>query len=251
MARQQEKIMMVRNARGVAAFAVSLLFFLAGQAYAQGAGTVTHLAGILSAEKADGQKKLLGVQSTVAPGDLLTTEADTYARIKFVDGAELVLRPGSQMRIEEYRYAADAPQKGSAIVSFLRGGFRAITGLIGKARPENVTVRTPTATIGIRGTHLGGQICQNDCRDMRNAAGQQLENGLHIDVVEGLIVLSNAAGAIPVGAGQFGFVRDLNTPPQILPPGQGFQVGVPPGISRNSNAGKGIGKDQDPDCVAQ
>ena len=243
--------MKVGNAPGVAAFAVSLLFLLAGQAYAQGAGTVTHLAGILSAEKSYGQKKLLGVQSSVAPGDLLTTETDTYARVKFVDGAELVLRPGSQMRIEEYRYSAEAPQKGSAIISFLRGGFRAITGLIGKARPENVAVRTPTATIGVRGTHLGGQFCQDDCAGLNNAAGQPLENGLHVDVVEGAIVLSNAAGEIAVGAGQFGFVRDVASKPELIPGSRGFQVGVPPGISRNSNAGKGIGKDQDPDCVAQ
>ena len=238
---------------GVAACAAASFLVLAGYApaaMAQGAGTVTHVAGTLSVQKPDGQKKLLGVQSTVASGDLLTTEAETYARVKFVDGAEAELRPNSQMRIEDYRYPEAKPESGSAILSMLRGGFRAITGLIGKARPESVSLRTPTATIGIRGTHLGGQICQDNCAGLTDANGQALENGLHVDVVEGAIVVANAAGQVTVGAGQFGFVRDLNSSPQLVPPSRGFQVGVPPGIARNDTGGRGIGTNRDPECVS-
>jgi len=237
---------------GVAACVAASFLILGGfssAALAQGAGIITHVAGTLSVQKTDGQKKLLGVQSAVASGDLLTTEAETYARVKFVDGAEVVLRPNSQMRIEDYRYPEAKPETGNAVLSMLRGGFRAITGLIGKARPENVSVRTPTATIGIRGTHLGGQICQGDCAGLSDAAGQPLENGLHIDVVDGAIVVSNAAGKITVGAGQFGFVRDSKSSPQLVPPGRGFQVGVPPGIARNDTGGRGIGQNRDPECV--
>ena len=237
---------------GVAACAVASFLVLLGFSsvvMAQGAGTVTHLAGTLSAQKQDGQRRLLGTQSAVVPGDLLATEAETYARIKFVDGAEVVLRPNSQMRIEDYRYPEAKPESGSAILSMLRGGFRAITGLIGKARPENVSVRTPTATIGIRGTHLGGQICQGDCVGLSDASGQALEDGLHVDVVEGAIVVSNSAGQISLGAGQFGFVRNLNSLPELVPPARGFQVGVPPGIARNDTGGRGIGQNRDPECV--
>lgn len=238
-------------AAACAAASLALLLGFSGSAFAQGAGTVTHVAGTLSVVKADGQKKLLGVQSTVAPGDVLATEAEAYARIKFVDGAEVVLRPNSQMRIEEYRYQESKPESGSAVLSMLRGGFRAITGLIGKARPENVSLRTPTSTIGIRGTHLGGQICQGDCANLTNAAGQPLEDGLHVDVVEGAIVVSNRAGQVRIGAGQFGFVRDGNSQPELVPQQRGFQGGVPPGIARDGTGGRGIGQPRDPQCTVQ
>ena len=191
------------------------------------------------------------MQSQVSPGDVLATEVDAYARIKFVDGGEVVLRPNSQMRIEDYRYQESKPESGSVVLSMLRGGFRAITGLIGKARPENVSLRTPTATIGIRGTHLGGQICQGDCGGQTNASGQPLEDGLHVDVIDGAIVISNSAGRVRVGAGEFGFVRDANTSPVLVPHERGFQGGVLPGIARDGTRGGGIGHSRDPDCIAQ
>lgn len=235
------------------AFAASLLLLWGclGAAQAQEAATVTHLAGTLSALKADGQKKLLGVQSTVSVGDLLTTEADTYARLKFLDGAEVVMRPGSQLRIDRFKYQEAAPEQGNMAVSMLRGGLRAITGFIGKRNPANVQVGTPTATIGIRGTHFGALFCQSDCGGLRLANGQTPENGLHVDVADGAIVVSNPAGQTLVGAGQFGFVRDNVTPPRIVPPDTGIRIGVPSGIARNNAAGRSIGAGHDADCIAQ
>ena len=67
-------------------------------AHAATAGQITHLSGTLSAKKADGTSKLLAVKSDVAEGDTLSTEKETYARIKFADGGEVVLRPGTQLK---------------------------------------------------------------------------------------------------------------------------------------------------------
>ena len=89
--------------------AVALVLF-ALPAFA-GVGIITHLSGVLTAKRADGTSKVLGIKSEVEQGDTLTTEADTYARIKFVDGAEVVLRPGTQFKIEKY---ANATKKKSA-----------------------------------------------------------------------------------------------------------------------------------------
>ena len=87
--------MMKTTTNFLAVFAVIAAgFFGASASLAQTAGTVTHLSGTLSVARADGQR-LLAVNSAVREGDLLTTERDTYVRIKFSDGAEVVLRPGS------------------------------------------------------------------------------------------------------------------------------------------------------------
>ncbi|MBK6638142.1 MAG: FecR domain-containing protein [Rhodocyclaceae bacterium] len=144
--------------------AVALVLF-ALPAFA-GVGIITHLSGVLTAKRADGTSKVLGIKSEVEQGDTLTTEADTYARIKFVDGAEVVLRPGTQFKIEKYAYTEGAPDSDNIIVSMFKGGLRAVTGLIGKRNKEKVSFQTPTATIGIRGTHFGMLLCNNDCANV-------------------------------------------------------------------------------------
>lgn len=243
------------SAAGIAtALAASLLLMLGmiGSAAAQQeAARVTHLAGTLSSQKADGQKRLLGVDSTIVAGEMLTTEQGTYARLKFSDGAEVVMRPNSQLKIDDYKFNQAKPEQGSLVLSMLRGGLRAITGLIGKKKPQNVRVATPTATIGIRGTHLGALLCQGDCSGLVSPSGQSLANGLHVDVADGAITVSNRAGQITLDAGQFGFVADANSQPVIVPPQAGFRITLPGAISRDRASGRSIGANRDAECIAQ
>jgi hypothetical protein len=217
-------------------------------AYAAMAGQITHLSGTLSAKKADGTSKLLAVKSDVAEGDTLSTQAETYARIKFVDGGEVVLRPGTQLKIESYAYNAARPEGDSVVLSMFKGGLRAVTGLIGKRNREKVTFATETATIGIRGTHFGALLCQSDCGSVQTTSGTPPPNGLHVDVTNGVITISNGAGSVQLTAGQFGFVASPGTPPAVVPPGQGVPVTMPSSISKNKGGGKGIGKGDDADC---
>lgn len=219
--------------------------------YAAAAGQVTHLSGTLSVKKTDGHTRLLAVRSEVDEGDLLTTQTDTYARIKFVDGGEVVLRPSSQLRVASYRYNETKPQSDNVFLSLLKGGLRAVTGLIGKRNREAVSFSTATATIGIRGTHFGALLCSDDCVGIPTVSGLPLENGLHLDVAEGAVEVRNPAGQLLVGAGGFGFVRNAATPPMIVPPTQGVQVTMPQHISENVSTGAGVGGDRAAECVAQ
>jgi hypothetical protein len=50
------------------------------------------------------------------------------------------------------------------VMQLLRGGFRAITGLISKGSPDAAKIQTATATIGIRGTDFDARICGPECR---------------------------------------------------------------------------------------
>ena len=96
------------------------------------AGTVTHLSGPLLAKKADGTVKVLSQKSAVEQGDTLISEKDTYARIKFVDNSEITLRPNSQMKIDSFVFDEEKPEKDSAAFNLLKGGLRAVTGMLGK-----------------------------------------------------------------------------------------------------------------------
>jgi hypothetical protein len=217
-------------------------------AYSATAGQVTHLSGTLSAKRADGTSKLLAVKSEVAEGDTLSTEAETYARVKFADGGEVVLRPGTQLKIASYAYNEAKPEGDNIVMSMLKGGLRAVTGLVGKRNREKVSFETTTATIGIRGTHFGALLCQNDCGGVPTTGGTPPPNGLHVDVTNGAIVMTNPAGTVQINAGQFGFVPNANTPPVIVPPQQGIQVTMPNSIAQNKGGGKGVGKGGDAEC---
>jgi hypothetical protein len=230
----------------LAALAVSLVFIPAANAAT--AGQITHLSGTLSAKRVDGTSKLLAVKSEVLEGDTLSTEAETYARIKFGDGGEVVMRPGTQLKIETYAYNAAKPESDNIVMSMFKGGLRAVTGLVGKRSREKVSFHTETATIGIRGTHFGALLCQNDCGGVPTTGGQPPPNGLHVDVTNGAIFMSNRAGTVQINAGQFGFVPNANTPPVIVPPQQGIQVTMPSSIAQNKGGGKGIGKGDDTEC---
>ena len=229
--------------------AVAASFFcIPVAAHAATAGQITHLSGTLSAKKPDGTSKLLSVKSDVAEGDTLSTETETYARIKFADGGEVVLRPGTQLKIESYAYNAAKPESDNVVMSMFKGGLRAVTGLIGKRNREKVTFATETATIGIRGTHFGALLCQNDCGGVQTTSGAPPANGLHVDVTTGAITLSNAAGKIELNPGQFGFAANATTAPVPVPPGQGVQVTMPSSISKDRAGGRGIGKSDDSEC---
>ena len=214
-------------------------------------GRVTHLSGTLIAKRADGSTKLFSTKSEVQEGDTLSTEQETYARIKFADGAEVVLRPGSQLKIAAYAFDEAKPQSDNIVLSMLKGGLRAVTGLVGKRNRDAVSVSTTTATIGIRGTHFGALICQNDCGGIPTVTGNPPENGLHLDVADGAIVVRNTAGQQVITSGQFGFVQSASTPPVIVPPSQGIQVTMPTSISQNNSSGRGIGKVKEGECAVQ
>jgi hypothetical protein len=212
-------------------------------------GTVTHLSGVLTTKKADGTSKILAIKSSVDEGDLLITEADTYARIKFVDGGEIVLRPGTEFKIEQYAYKEGDAQNDNIVMSLFKGGLRAVTGLIGKRSKEKVSFQTSTATIGIRGTHFGMLLCRaGSCINVPTTSGRTPADGLHVDVALGAVLMRNQGGEALLNAGQFGFAGGQNIAPVIVTPEDGHPVTIPSAIRRNRGGGRDIGGEGDTSC---
>jgi hypothetical protein len=215
------------------------------------AGTVTHLSGTLMVKRADGSSKLLSTKSEVAEGDELSTQDETYARVKFSDGGEVVLRPNTQLKVTAYAYTEDKPQSDNIVLNLIRGGLRAVTGLLGKRNRDAFKLETGTATIGIRGTHLGALLCANNCTNIPTASGQSPANGLHVDVASGAIVVTTAGGSQQFNVGQFGYVANNASVPVVVPPQNGIQVTMPQAISQNNTDGGGIGKNNQTQCAVQ
>jgi len=151
-----------------------LLAFAPGlAAAAEAAAEVVLVTGRVTAASAAGARSL-SAGDHVNAGDTLNVGANSYANLKFADGGRVLLRPNTEFTVEAYTYkaapmaapgAAPAPAAGSgqAFFRLVRGGFRAISGLIGKVDQQSYRVTTPVATIGIRGTDYEVQTCTTDC----------------------------------------------------------------------------------------
>lgn len=131
------------------------------------AGRIGYMSGALVAQRADGTVKVLAPKAEVYAGDMLITAKDSYAQVKMNDGTQMTMRPDSNLRIEAYQFRQEAPQVDNAVFRLLKGGFRTLTGLIGKrGNPDAYKLRAATATIGIRGTDFSSRLCiTKDCKD--------------------------------------------------------------------------------------
>ena len=189
------------------------------------AGTATLVTGHVSAATPSGEIRDLEKGGPVYPGETITTASASYVNIEFSDGGRVLLRPETRFAIERYQYAgggAQAPatqqasaqpaQQESAFFRLLKGGFRAVSGLIGHTRREDYAVQTPVATIGIRGTDYEVRLCAGDCADITPTP----KDGLYGGVQSGAIALDNSGGTTTTTAGQYVFIAGLSTVGQSL-----------------------------------
>lgn len=95
--------------------------------------------------------------SPVAIGSLIVTDADSSAGIALKDNTLLALGQQSRLSIDEFRFA---PARGALglVATIARGTLDFVSGMIARLRPESVVVRTPTSTIGVRGTHFAVKV---------------------------------------------------------------------------------------------
>jgi len=155
--------------------------------FAQGAGTVTHLSGTLSVQRPDGSVRILSKKSAVNPGDVLTTQRDSYAQINFTDGSSMTMRPDTQLKVEQYTFVQDRPQQDSSFLRLIKGGLRTVTGLVGKrGNLDAYKIGTNTATIGIRGSS-GDTMAEDAHRTHTGTYYMEDQSGRVIEIPEGLI----------------------------------------------------------------
>ncbi len=198
-----------------------------GLAAAADAGSVLFVKGTVTAERAPAVSLTRG--DTVLDDDTVATGDASRAQLLMIDGAKIAIRPNSILRIDEYAYEESAAtvvsqSDNKSVLSLVKGGFRTITGAVGKEDRSDYEVRTPVGVLGIRGTNFAVLLCGGDCNTAPNvAAGQPIEDGLYIAVTDGAIVFRAQGGEIVVSAGEFAFIpmatrvpEPLDEPPALL-----------------------------------
>jgi len=88
----------------------------------------------------------------VKVADLIETDAGGHVHVRFVDGGFVAVRPGSRLRIDDYRVDAKQPQSNAVRFSLEQGVVRSVTGEAARQARERYRLNTPIAAIGVRGT---------------------------------------------------------------------------------------------------
>lgn len=163
------------------------------------AGRIDFAFGKVTATGTDGVARSLVKGTDVFSGDSIATSGGRV-QIRFTDGAYMSLQPNTVFKVDQYVYEGKSDGKEKGSFSLIKGGLRTITGAIGKVNKKNYEVRTPTATIGIRGTSY---------------SANQSDDGLVVTVALGLVSVSNQGGDVTLSPGQSALVRTPTSGPEM------------------------------------
>lgn len=129
----------------------------------------------------------------VNDGVMRNAELDTTGsgalEVIFADNSKLSLGPNSNAVVDEFVYAGPGDQAGKQTLKYTKGVFRFVSGAV---PPENVKVKTPAVTIGIRGTEFRVYV--------------QGDGGTHIAAVQHnvfYVTNSGQIGVVPQGSSIF------------------------------------------------
>jgi Ca2+-binding RTX toxin-like protein len=185
-----------------------------GAGSAQSIGKVENLSGTATATRADGTRVTLRQNDAIFEGDVIETSAQGSVGLIFRDNTTLALSEGGRMVLDKFVYDP-ANNTGSSVTSLVTGVFTFVSGAIAKFGPDAMTVNTPVATIGIRGTTVAGRAAQQGEQNTI-ALLQDADGGV------GQIVISNSAGSQVLSApGQAVTLASFTQPPPppvVLPP---------------------------------
>lgn len=88
-------------------------------------------------------------------GDRITTGPKSRLQILLEDRTTFTIGPNAAMVIDEFVYNPKT-SKGKLSARILKGAFRFVSGKVANQNPSAVTLKLPTAVIGIRGTVVLG-----------------------------------------------------------------------------------------------
>jgi hypothetical protein len=221
-------------------FLIACLMLVSEAAYAGIAGHAQFVNGSVQVTNAAGQTHNLQKGDPVHESDTLTTSKGASAQIKMRDGGFVVIRPDSQLKFDSFIFSGEEDGTEQNFFSLIRGGVRAITGLIGHLHKTSYHITTVSSTIGIRGT---------DHETFVVVPGSELAAtvpaGTYNKVNAGETTMTTDKGTISVLPNQMGFAGGLDQMPQLQPvnlniftvtpaPLQQGKVGKQEGVVRDS-----------------
>jgi hypothetical protein len=120
----------------------------------------------------------LTIDSSVYQQQIVSTGDASRLEITFADGTQLTLGENAEMTLDAFVYN---PAEGTGKLKLgVVGAFRFVSGQVTKLASSDVTVTTPVATVGIRGTEFWG--------------GPIDDQALGVFLIDGAVSVTNTAG---------------------------------------------------------
>jgi hypothetical protein len=195
-----------------------LLLAAAAQAAAPSIGRVSRITGaqVSNAEAPGGPARKLGEGDPLYAGERIRTGAGTVLQIEFTDKSRFVLGPNAEFEVGRYSYASGGAEEDAFHSRILKGAFRFVSGLIARSQGKNMKVSVSVATIGIRGTHVEGEVSERQEKD-----GKTVDASAKVALLEpegsdphNAIVVENQFGSVVIDKPGYGTeIPDEKSPP--------------------------------------
>ena len=168
-------------------------------------GNIESLQGEVYAIRVDGTRERLELGDQVFQGDILESGPEGNVGVLLADETTFAMGPEGRMVLDEMVYDPGT-QEGSVSMSVLQGVFTFVSGQVAKTDPDAMTLDTPVATIGIRGTQVG-----IDIRDGENMNVHLMEE--RFGFVGEVVVVNDAGVQVLNDANAFTRVSSFDTAP--------------------------------------
>jgi opacity protein-like surface antigen len=201
---------------GTSLLALGLLLAAVAQAQTPTVGRATRLTGDQSSAQAKGAPaRKLAEGDALFAGERIRTGAGTALQIEFTDKSRFTLGPNTEFEVEQYRQASAGSGENAFTSRVFKGAFRFVSGLIAKNK-GSMRVITAVATIGVRGTHVEGEVSERQEKD-----GKTVDASAKVALLEpegsdanGAVVVENKFGSVVVDQPGYGTeIPDEKSPP--------------------------------------
>ena len=216
---------------------LTFLFAFCAAAHAEVVGRVLIAAGDTSLIR-NNRELRVAVGSPVEYQDTLKTGPASNMQVRFTDESIVSLRDQSLLKIDEYKFTGKQDGLEKVFFNLVKGGFRTITGLIGRVNKTNYGVKTATATIGIRGTNFALLLCT------AGSCGVAAKDGVYGGVSGGIIAAINNTGEYQFGSGDYFYAPSMDSPVKKLIGPPGFFADHLAGQKRGVKPSFGTGDEQ-------
>lgn len=191
---------------------LTCLLSVSPAAFAGIAGHAQFVNGSVQITDLKGQQRILKKGQAVNEGDTLISATGANAQIRMQDGGFVAVRPDTQLKFDSFKFSGKEDGSERAIFSLIKGGFRSVTGLIGRINKPNYRITTAVATIGIRGTDHETLVVTPG-----SSLAQAAPAGTYNKVNVGETYLATKKGTIFVLPNQMGYAGASDQMPELKP----------------------------------
>lgn len=215
---------------------ILFLFFCSG--VSANIGTISELQGTAIEVKRKSQTIKGQPKGSIESMDIVVVGSRTSTGITFVDNTKVSITENSRLVIDDFVYDPKSKDAGKLGMKVALGTVRYASGQVAKNNPQNVNIKTPTASIAVRGTDFAMTVDEvgrslvvllPSCDDNTKVGNYQISG----NCVVGIIDVSTDAGSVTLTTAYTAtYVTDAQQAP--LPP----VVVDPVVVSNDSNLKK-------------